>query len=48
MVKDRVGTVLQAAGLAVLSLSVGFIYPPAGGIVAAAGLVLFGLAVEKD
>lgn len=46
--KDRVGTVLQALGLAVASLSVGLIYPPAGGIVAAVGLVLFGIAVEKD
>ena len=46
--KDRVGTVLQGLGLAVAALSVGLIYAPAGGIVAAAGLVLFGLAVEKD
>lgn len=44
----KFGTVLQGAGLAVLALSVGFIYPPAGGIVAAVGLVLFGIAVEKD
>lgn len=46
--KDRVGTVLQGLGLAVAALSVGLIYPPAGGIVAAIGLVLFGIAVEKD
>lgn len=39
---------LQAAGLAVASLSVGLIYAPAGGVVAAVGLVLFGLAAEKD
>lgn len=48
VVKGRVGTVLQATGLCVLSLSVGLIYAPAGGIVAAAGLVLFGIAAEKD
>ena len=39
---------LQAVGVAVSALSVGLIYVPAGGIVAAAGLVLFGLALEKD
>ena len=46
--KDRVGTVLQGVGLMVAALSVGAIYAPAGGIVAAIGLVLFGIAAEKD
>lgn len=44
----RIGTVLQGLGLAVAALSVGLIYAPAGGIVAAAGLILFGVAAEKD
>lgn len=44
----RIGTVLQGLGLTVAALSVGLIYAPAGGIVAAAGLILFGLAAEKD
>jgi len=46
--RERVGTVLQGVGLAVAAVSVGAIYAPAGGIVAAVGLVLFGLAAEKD
>lgn len=46
--KDRVGTLLQGLGLAVAALSVGLIYAPAGGIVAAVGLILFGIAAEKE
>lgn len=46
--RKSIATILQAAGLAVAALSTGAIYAPAGGLVAATGLVLFGLAAEKD
>jgi len=46
--RTRIATILQAAGLAVAALSTGAIYAPAGGLVAAIGLVLFGLAAEKE
>jgi hypothetical protein len=47
-VKGWLGTVLQSFGLLVAAFSVGVIYAPAGGIVAAIGLILFGIAAEKD
>ena len=46
--KDYLGTMLQGFGLMLAAVSVGAIYAPAGGIVAAIGLVLFGIAAEKD
>lgn len=40
-------TVLQAVGIAVVSLGVGLWFPPAGVVVAGIGIVLFGLALER-
>lgn len=40
-------TVLQAVGVAVVSLGAGLWFPPAGVIVAGVGIVLFGLALER-
>jgi hypothetical protein len=43
-----VATLTQALGLIAIALGVGFIYPPAGLIVAGIGLTLFGLALERS
>jgi hypothetical protein len=40
-------TILQAAGISVISLGVGLWFPPAGIVIAGAGLVLFGIALER-
>ena len=40
-------TILQIAGISVISLGVGLRFPPAGVIIAGAGLVLFGIALER-
>jgi len=40
-------TILQIAGISVISLGVGLWFPPAGVIIAGAGLVLFGIALER-
>lgn len=41
-------TLTQALGLVAIAIGVGFIYPPAGLIVAGIGLTLFGLALERS
>jgi hypothetical protein len=43
-----VATLTQALGLVAIALGVGFVYPPAGLIVAGIGLTLFGLALERS
>ena len=43
-----VATLTQALGLIAIALGVGFVYPPAGLIVAGIGLTLFGLALERS
>lgn len=40
-------TILQIAGISLVSLGVGLWFFPAGVIVAGAGLVLFGIALER-
>lgn len=40
-------TVLQAVGVAVVSVGVGLWFAPAGVVVAGVGCVLFGLALER-
>lgn len=40
-------TGLQIAGIAVIALGVGFIFIPAGIIIAGIGALLFGLALER-
>lgn len=42
-----VATIFQAAGLALVAIGVGVIFPPAGLIVAGAGVFIFGLAMER-
>lgn len=43
-----IGSVLQALGLLVGSVSVGFVFVPAGGLLFAVGLVVFGLSFERS
>lgn len=40
-------TILQAAGIGVIALGAGLIYPPLGIILLGAGVLLFGLALER-
>jgi hypothetical protein len=40
--------VLQISGLAAVAVGAGLIFVPVGIIVAGAGLVLFGLALERE
>jgi len=40
-------TILQIAGISVVSLGVGLWFVPAGLVVAGTGLVLFGIALER-
>ena len=40
-------TILQIAGVSAISLGVGLWFPPAGVVIAGAGLVLFGIALER-
>ena len=39
--------ILQATGVAVIALGLGFIYPPVGVIVLGVGFLLYGVAVER-
>jgi hypothetical protein len=41
-------TILQAAGILTISLGAGFIFPPAGLILLGAGLLIFGIAIERS
>jgi hypothetical protein len=41
-------TILQAAGIFTISLGAGFIFPPAGLILLGAGLLIFGIAIERS
>lgn len=43
-----IGSVLQAVGLVVGCVSVGFVFAPAGGLLFAVGLVVFGLSFERS
>lgn len=40
-------TILQAIGILTISLGAGLIYPPAGLILLGAGVLVFGLAMER-
>jgi glucose dehydrogenase len=40
-------TILQALGIAVISVGVSLFYLPAGLVIAGAGILLFGLAWER-
>ncbi len=40
-------TILQASGIAVISVGVSLIFIPAGLVVAGVGVLLFGLALDK-
>jgi hypothetical protein len=40
-------TILQAIGILTISLGAGLIYPPAGLILLGAGVLVFGLAIER-
>jgi hypothetical protein len=41
-------TILQAVGILAISLGAGFIFPPAGLILLGAGLLIFGIAIERS
>ena len=41
-------TILQATGILTISLGAGFIYPPAGLVLLGAGLLVFGIAIERS
>jgi hypothetical protein len=41
-------TILQATGIAVISVAVGLIFLPAGLICVGVGVLLFGLALERS
>lgn len=41
-------TILQATGIAVISVAVGLIFVPAGLVCAGVGVLLFGLALERS
>ena len=43
-----VATILQIAGVAVIAVGAGLIYPPLGVVLAGAGLIIFGLAIERS
>jgi hypothetical protein len=40
-------TILQAIGIFTISLGAGLIYPPAGLILLGAGILTFGIAIER-
>jgi hypothetical protein len=40
-------TIIQASGIAVFALGIGLWFPPAGVAVLGAGVVLFGIAMER-
>jgi hypothetical protein len=44
---NLLATILQASGIAVISVGVSIIFLPAGLVVAGAGILLFGLALDK-
>jgi len=43
-----IATILQASGVAVLALGLGLNWWPLGIVAAGAGLLLFGLAIERS
>ena len=44
---NLLATILQASGIAVISIGVSLIFIPAGLVVAGVGVLLFGLALDK-
>ena len=40
-------TILQAAGIAIISIGAGLVYLPAGILAGGVGVLLFGLALDK-
>lgn len=44
---NLLATILQASGIAVISVGVSLIFIPAGLVVAGIGVLLFGLALDK-
>jgi hypothetical protein len=44
---NLLATILQASGIAVISVGVSLIFLPAGLVVAGLGVLLFGLALDK-
>jgi hypothetical protein len=43
-----ISSIVQAVGVIIVALGIGWIYPPAGVIVLGAGILLFGLALGWD
>jgi hypothetical protein len=43
-----ISSIVQAVGIIVIALGIGFIYPPAGLIALGIGTLLFGLALGTD
>jgi hypothetical protein len=43
-----IATILQATGILTISLGAAFIYPPAGLVLLGAGLLVFGIAIERS
>jgi hypothetical protein len=43
-----ISTIVQAVGVVILALGIGWIYPPAGVITLGLGALLFGLALGMD
>ncbi len=43
-----ISSIVQAVGVIIVALGIGWIYPPAGVIVLGIGTVLFGLALGWD
>jgi hypothetical protein len=43
-----ISSIIQATGIIIVALGIGFIYPPAGLIALGIGTLLFGLALGMD
>jgi hypothetical protein len=41
-------TILQASGILVISVGAALVYPPAGLVLLGAGLLVFGIAIERS
>jgi hypothetical protein len=47
-VKQKIATAIQVVGAVIAAVSVGLVYIPAGGLVLATGMIIFGLAMERS
>jgi hypothetical protein len=43
-----IATILQATGILTISVGAALIYPPAGLVLLGAGLLVFGIAIERS